>query len=237
VSDELEDAVGGQEVGGGNPVLALEPAFSPGFLEDRIGQDQTGGLTTETPRTAVGWKDVIEDLSKVENTNVALGHRYEVQLVGEESAHQGGAGTYHILGRRHRLGRREIEELVDLFTERIEWRARVFGQPRALLDQHSFLDQQEGCRDLLRLEVALGVLDSEFVELSARFAVELRFGAVGVVGPPRAAKLEGRGEIVQRLEIDQPAPLQIHQQPAAHAIGHVGPALLEIVKLLPPFSH
>jgi hypothetical protein len=31
--------------------------------------------------------------------------------------------------------------------------------------------------------------------------------------------------------------LQIHQQPAARAIGQLGPALLEIVELLPPFSH
>jgi len=171
------------------------------------------------------------------HVNEALADRDEVELIGEKAANQRGAGAQDVLGRRHRLARREVQELVDLVAQDGQRRVWILGQHRALLDQHSFLDQQEGRRDLLGFEVTPGVLDGEFVELAAGLAAESRFGAVGVVGPPRAAKFEGRGEIVQRLEIDQPSPLQIHQQPTAHAIGHFGPALLEIVELLPPFSH
>jgi hypothetical protein len=134
-------------------------------MEDRVGEDQAGSLTAETAVAAFGWKDVIKDFSEVEHPDIAFGHRNEVELVGEKAAHQGGTGALDILGRRHRLARCEVEELVDLVAQHVERRVGVLGETRSLLHQHSLLGQQHGGGDLFRFEVALGVLEGEGVEL------------------------------------------------------------------------
>ena len=57
---------------------------------------------------------MIEDLAEVDDPDIALAHRDEIELIGEEAPHQSGAGALDVFRWRLRLARREVEELVDL---------------------------------------------------------------------------------------------------------------------------
>ena len=157
-----------------------------------MGEDQAGGLAAETPGTTFGWENVVEDLTEVEHPDEIFCYRDKVELVGEKTAHQGCAGTHDILGRRHRLARRKVEELMNLVAQDVEWRIGILGETRTLLNQHPFFDQQHGGGDLFRFKVALGVLEGEGVELLFGAIGHSRLRPVGIVGL-FLARLKGGG--------------------------------------------
>ncbi len=206
------------------------------FLRMASARIRPGGLAAEPAGAAVGEDDVVEHLGELANPDEALGDRDEIELVGEQPPHQGGAGADHVLARRHHLARGEVEELADGIAQHRQRGVGVLGQARALVGEHSFFHLQDGGRDLLRLHVALGILEGEFIQRHSRFAGELGFGTVGIVHRPRAAEFERYREVVDGVEVHQALALEVHQKPAAHPVREIGPAVAEVGELLAPVN-
>ena len=237
VLDELEDAVRGQEVRSRHLVLAGEAAAALRSSEDGVGQDEPGRLAAEPPIAPVGRDHVVEHGRELAHPDEPLRDRDEVQLIGEQAADQCRPGADHVLARRHHFARREVQELVDLVPQRVERRVGVLGEARAFVRQHPLFDLQDGGRDLVRRHVALGVLEGEVVQRLARLAGELRLRAIGVVVRAGAAELEGHRQVVEGVEVHQPLALEVHQEPAADAVGELGTAPSQVLELLPPVNH
>jgi hypothetical protein len=150
------------------------------LLEDGGGEDQAGSLAAEPPPVAVGGDDAIEDVSELAHPDIPFGDGDEVELIVEQSSHQGGAGADHVFGRSCRLAWSEVEELPNLVAEQRSRGLEILGNARHLVGELSLLDQQDRGRDLLGGQVLLGVLQRQIVEGDVGVGGQLWLGSVRI---------------------------------------------------------
>jgi hypothetical protein len=124
---------------------------------------------------------------------------------------------------------------MDLCAQHRDRRVGVLGKPRPLVRELALLDEQDRGLDLLRRQVARRALERELVQGLVGLAGELRLRPVRVEVPRRGDQLEGhRDLLVEGVEVDEPLPLHVEQQPAANPFGQVGTPAPEVLECLPP---
>ena len=202
-----------------------------------MGEHETGRLAPEPPLLAVGGDDAVEHPAEVRHPDEPLGHRDEVQMIGEQPAHQRGAGADDILREGRALPRGELQKFVHLVAKIAQRRVGVLGETRHLEGQRPFLGEQDGGVDLLFGEVALCVFERELVKRVAALLRQPRFGPVGVEPCRRARELEGDGDLlIDVVEIDETLALHVEEKPATDPLRETRSPLSEIVETFAPQS-